>query len=228
MRVEFQRTLFNNTNYDPLAPRPSVFTTFQQLNREMLAANARIELRHNWESLWWEWPLNLRGLLYYSKDNSADGSRNVVTTQTVYLLGNPAVIWLVGALVATTFASSAFYLRYKHFRGSLGNCDWLSARMATFSSATGYCLWVYVLNLLPYILVNRSAFIYHYMPALMYGEVMSALMVEQLVGKKNMPLAMKLIMGVVLASFCYYAPWVYAFPLTSEGHARRRLLKRWD
>jgi dolichyl-phosphate-mannose--protein O-mannosyl transferase len=68
MRIEFQRTLKGNANYDPLAPRPSVFTTFQQLNREMLAANARIELRHNWESLWWEWPLNLRGLLYYSKD----------------------------------------------------------------------------------------------------------------------------------------------------------------
>jgi dolichyl-phosphate-mannose-protein mannosyltransferase len=68
MRVEFQRTLFNNTNYDPLAKHPGYLTTFIQLNQEMLAANARIELRHNWESVWWEWPLNLRGLLYYSKD----------------------------------------------------------------------------------------------------------------------------------------------------------------
>ena len=53
-------------------------------------------------------------------------------------------------------------------------------------------------------------------------------MVEQLVGKRNMPWAMKGIMAVVLASFLFFAPWVYAFPLTSEGHARRRLLKRWD
>ncbi len=68
MRVEFQRTLFNNSNYDPLAKHPGYLTTFLQLNQEMLAANARIELRHNWESVWWEWPLNLRGLLYYSKD----------------------------------------------------------------------------------------------------------------------------------------------------------------
>ena len=68
MRVEFQRTLINNTNYDPLAKHPGYLTTFFQLNQEMLAANARIELRHNWESVWWEWPLNLRGLLYYSKD----------------------------------------------------------------------------------------------------------------------------------------------------------------
>jgi hypothetical protein len=68
MRIEFQRTLFNNTNYDPLAKHPGYLTTFFQLNQEMLAANARIELRHNWESVWWEWPLNLRGLLYYSRD----------------------------------------------------------------------------------------------------------------------------------------------------------------
>lgn len=39
-----------------------------------------------------------------------------------------------------------------------------------FFTAIGYCGWTYMLNLLPYILVNRSAFIYHYMPALMYGE----------------------------------------------------------
>ena len=68
MRVEFQRTLINNTNYDPLAPAPWNVVTFFQLNSEMLAANARIDVRHNWESTWWEWPLNLRGLLYYSQE----------------------------------------------------------------------------------------------------------------------------------------------------------------
>jgi hypothetical protein len=48
----------------------------------MLSANARIAVRHAWESLWYEWPLNLRGLLYYSK-NIDDPDK----TNTVYLLG---------------------------------------------------------------------------------------------------------------------------------------------
>ena len=52
-----------------------------QLNGEMLSANARIAIRHGWESKWYEWPLNLRGLLYYSKD-VADGM-----TESVYLIG---------------------------------------------------------------------------------------------------------------------------------------------
>lgn len=33
---------------------------------------------------------------------------------------------------------------------------------------------------------------------------------------------------LVVACFLFYAPWVYALPLTSEGHERRRWLKRWN
>ena len=56
-----------------------------QLNGEMLSANARIAIRHAWESKWYEWPLNLRGILYYAKDNSPEGGEG--TTATIYLLG---------------------------------------------------------------------------------------------------------------------------------------------
>ena len=45
-------------------------------------ANARINVRHAWETLWWEWILNLRGLLYYSKDAGHS------YTNAIYLLGN--------------------------------------------------------------------------------------------------------------------------------------------
>jgi len=38
------------------------------LNAEMLSANSRITQRHAWETFWYEWPFNLRGLLYYGKD----------------------------------------------------------------------------------------------------------------------------------------------------------------
>ena len=39
-----------------------------------------------------------------------------------------------------------------------------------------------MLNLLPYIFVNRSCFIYHYMPALFYGEIMTALFFDKVAG----------------------------------------------
>ena len=45
-----------------------------------------------------------------------------------------------------------------------------------------FCVITYSLNLLPYIAVNRSAFCYHYMPALMYAELLSALTMDRLFG----------------------------------------------
>ena len=75
----------------------------------MLSANARIAVRHAWESKWYEWPLNLRGILYYAKDNSAEGGEG--TTATIYLLGNPLVLWPMLGFLVLTFALVAFYLR---------------------------------------------------------------------------------------------------------------------
>jgi len=78
-------------------------------------------------------------------------------------------------------------------------------------------------NLLPYVLVTRSCFIYHYMPALMYGEIMTALLVDKLAGRKFMPLACKVILAVVLAVWLHFAPWVYAI----RECGRRGSLSRW-
>lgn len=58
--------------------------------------------------------------------------------------------------------------------------------------------------------------------------MMLALVVEQLAGKRWMHFATVLVVGAAAAGFLIYAPWIYAFPLTSEGHARRRWLSRWD
>ena len=60
------------------APRP-------QLNVEMLLANARIVIHHAWGSKWYEWPLNLRGILYFSRDHTNENGE--MTTDLVYLLG---------------------------------------------------------------------------------------------------------------------------------------------
>lgn len=66
------------------------------------------------------------------------------------------------------------------------------------------------------------------MPALMYAELATALLIDALAGRRFMPRAFALITTGVVVVFAFYSPWVYLFPLTNEGHARRRWLKRWD
>lgn len=62
----------------------------------------------------------------------------------------------------------------------------------------------------------------------MYGELATALLLDTLAGKRWMPRVFALVLGLVVVVFAFYAPWIYLFPLTNEGHARRRWLPRWD
>jgi dolichyl-phosphate-mannose--protein O-mannosyl transferase len=217
MPIEFQRTLVNNTHYDPNAIAPGFWPTMAELNREMVSASARIEQRHHWDSVWWEWPLNLRGILYYSQEAGSGYS------ELVYLLGNPTVIWPTFGMLVLAVASLALWGRYRTFPEMR-----LHAPFAKFFAVIGYCLIVYVLNLLPYVWVTRSCFIYHYMPALFYAHIIAALLTDKLAGARWMPVALQVWAAVIVSGYLFYAPWVYSFPLTPEGHARRRWLPRWD
>lgn len=72
--------------------------------------------------------------------------------------GNPAAVWLVLVMVCIGFGILLVYCRFRNGQDSF----WPNPVRAFSSSLTYVCI-VYLLNLLPYILVSRSAFIYHYM-----------------------------------------------------------------
>jgi dolichyl-phosphate-mannose--protein O-mannosyl transferase len=57
-------------------------------------------------------------------------------TQTVYLLGNPAVIWMVFVFIMISIASYFVYLRYHSYRELQ-----LPRLFGRFFQAVGYCLW---------------------------------------------------------------------------------------
>ena len=216
MFAAFQRTLLGNPAYDPLAPRPGFWSTMLWLQRDMIVSNASILEPHNWDSVWWEWVLNLRGVLYYTVDQAHS------YTRAVYLLGNPLVIWGLLAAVAAAAALLALWQRLRH---DARNGLW---RFAGFFRAVIYCLAVYTFNLLPYMAVKRSCFIYHYMPAMMYAEVLAGLLVEQLAGRRWAPAVVKALLVPVVAIYLFYAPWVYGFALSNDAHERRRWLPRWN
>jgi len=218
MRLEFQKNIVGNQYYDPNAPKQSFLLSFWQLNNEMLSANARIDTPHHWMSKWWSWPLNLRGLLYFSEDVD----KTAQTARLVYLLGNPAVIWLVLVGVCVAFGFAFIYCRYRYDSALRLPRSW-GAMMRVI---TYLCL-VYLCNLLPYILVSRSAFIYHYMPALLYGELIFGVLVDRLFNAYS-PRVTKYLTGIVVGVWILFSPWVYCIVATQDDHARRRWLKGWD
>jgi len=85
------------------------------------------------------------------------------------------------------------------------------------------------MNALNHVRVSAcSCFIYHFMPALMYNQVLAGLVVGQLAGRRWAPFVLKALLAPLVLCYLFYAPWIYAFPLTNEGHDRRRWLPRWN
>lgn len=214
---EFRKTLIGEPGYDPTVKRKPFFELFVYLNKYMFTANSGITTRHHWESYWYQWVVNWRGLLY--SNTSVEGK-----WAAVYLFSNPIICWSCAAFVGLFMIGFLFSIRYR-------DAKWLKAlRRESFLYARRtsiFLFWGWLINLLPYILVDRSAFVYHYLPGLIYAQLLSGVLVDQL-PKKLRAVVVVVLFSVTIAGFIYYAPWIYCTPLTSDEHAERRWLKRWD
>lgn len=219
MPAHFKRTLVGAESYDPGAKRVSFVRLFVYLNRRMLHSNASIKKRHSWESDWYQWILNWRGVLYYVKRETI-GEKKVLSQ--IYLLGNPVVIYSTLISVLGFLSLLLISVRYrKALRGRLGTAKAVWMRGVGIFLLSGW-----LCNLLPYILVDRAAFIYHYIPGLFYGQLLTGLVIDLLPPKGRIVPALML-MGGMWAAFVYWMPWIYGLPLTDKQHAARRWLPRW-
>lgn len=215
----FRRTLIGHPSYDPAATKPSFLWLFWYTNKTMLATNASIKTRHRWESYWYWWVVNWRGLLYFNRQET-DTKR----WASVYLLCNPVVCWFCAFCVAVMLAIVLYMTRYRDFvfgKSQVGR----HRRNVTSSCLFLVCGWLF--NLLPYILVDRSAFVYHYLPGLLYAQLLSGFMIDQLPRPLGV-ISVVVSLSACIASFFYFAPWTYCFALTSEEHASMRWMGRWD
>lgn len=219
MPAHFQKTLIGSELYDPEAKRVSFLRLFSYLNRRMLRSNANIKKRHTWESVWYHWIINWRGVLYYVKKEDVEG---VTYRSQIYLFGNPVVIFLTLLCVAIFVLTLTFSIRYRCVLDSRGKYHQFSRQLGTGI----FLLSGWMCNLLPYLLVHRAAFIYHYLPGLFYGQLLSGLMIDFLSPKMRL-LIVTLLCISMAAAFVYWSPWIYGLPLTLQQHAARRWLPRW-
>lgn len=209
MGSEFRKTLVGNAAHNPDVKRQSFAKLFAYHNWRMVTGNAGIKKRHSWESTYYQWIINWRGILYYFKSNG-DG-----TTSRIYLFGNPIVLWMVLAVCVMYVLTMVFILRYKR------NGSSPRAVLCSFLFAGWLC------NLLPYILVDRAAFIYHYIPGLFYGQLLTGAVLDFL-PKRIRAATVAASSIAMLAALVYWAPWIYASPLTKTQLTSRRWLPRWN
>lgn len=117
----------------------SMFSSFVGYQTTMYNYHSTLDAEHAFSSPWYEWPFMIRPIWYSSKTSLAE----MGTISTISAFGNPAVWWT--GVPAILFA---------------GLLAWKRRQRVAVVTVVGF-LSVY----LPWVLVSRIAFIYHYFTA---------------------------------------------------------------
>ena len=127
--------------------------TFQRIwDAQVLMFNYHKNLvaTHSFASPWYEWPLIIKPMWYYKADYPAAGMASSILS-----FGNPAVWWtgLVGIL---------FVLGYSVYRNALPVLGVIPGRNDEYDRALPVIAVGFLSAYLPWVLVSRLTFIYHY------------------------------------------------------------------
>jgi Gpi18-like mannosyltransferase len=107
---------------------------------------------HPFQSPWWEWPLILKPMWYFKGDYVPDG-----TGSTIYAMGNPAVWWM--GFAALLIVLAVFVKRHAWHTAGEGL---MHAHTRERDIVPAMLLIGFASQYMPWVLVPRSTFIYHY------------------------------------------------------------------
>jgi len=213
MSERFQAILIGNVHYSSTA-QMSFWDKFIELNREMYAAQSSLNnATHPYASRWYSWPLEIRPVYYWEGEMMSNGQQG-----NIYLLGNPAVWWLSAVGVV-----SALFVW-------LAGPRWLAGRRRLVA----FLLVGYALNFVPFSLIKRPMFLYHYLFALLFSLLVTCVMLERLFAWQRQKYGIATVrqsywalVTVVILGFLYFAPLSYGWPMSVGDLHRHMWLPTW-
>jgi dolichyl-phosphate-mannose--protein O-mannosyl transferase len=174
---------------------------FFELQRQMFGYHAHLQDTHNYASPWWSWPLLMRPVSYFWQVE-----QSTQTVSTIVLLGNPAIWWL--ALPAVLFALWPAFIRRE-----------FGVAFAVLAAA---------LHFLPFMLISRASFLYHFMGALPFSIILLAYAVHRLWLARGWrrEMAALAVAAVILCAIYFYPIWT-ALPIPTGAFYQRMWLLSW-
>ena len=132
---------------------------------------------HPYYSPWYEWPVIGKPMWYYQSTYHPDGY-----TQTIFAMGNPAV-W-IGGLVALIFVALVWMLRHVNRQGLALHNEKNDMRPAII-------LISFAAQYLPWVLVPRGTYIYHYFTAVPFIILALSLCFDYLMDVTEKPVVLR-------------------------------------
>lgn len=179
-------------------PDKGLITRMIDNQKGMYSYHSTLESTHVYQSSWYQWPVMSRPILFYM-ESVTDTVKSAISS-----MGNP-LVWWVGIL-------AFIYMLYLIFKDK--------DRIALFISVG------YLAQYLPWMLVSRCTFIYHYFPSVPFVVMMIGYSIYKLTNDKpKLKIAAFVYTGLAILLFFAFYPVLSGFPATLEY---AKLLKWFD
>jgi len=195
MSRDFQTELkYGRENVD----RPLSFgEKFIEINKTMLTANASITSEHPFGSRWYSWPTGYKPVYYWNQDQID----SLPTWKSkIYFSGNIFLWWLTIFCFIIVVLTTLF----KKSRQQISPIFFI-------------LILAYLANLLPFILVKRVAFLYHYLLPAVFTILLTSFVLGYLLPKYKKTFIV--IVLLIAFSFLIIAPLSYGWPMPPKLNA---------
>ena len=165
----------------------------------MLDYHANLVAEHYFASPWYEWPLIVKPMWYYQADFKTPGM-----VSSILSFGNPAVWW-------TGLTGILFVLIYSIYRNALPALGAIPGREDADDRAMPIICVAFLSGYLPWVLVSRLTFIYHYFASVPWIIIATAIMLKYL-ARRHKKLAYALAGVLAVAAVALFIAF---YPLAS-------------
>jgi dolichyl-phosphate-mannose-protein mannosyltransferase len=190
-------------SYIPFFAMGHTIAQLRELQWQMYYYHSHLVATHPYSSKWYEWPLVWRPV-YYAQTLGANG-----VSANTYANGNPLLYWFY--LPATIYVTIRWWL---------GRHPALPVLLIGF-----FGQW------LPWALIPRLAYIYHFLPASIFGTLAVAVAVNDLWqwGRRIVPLRAVAVgyVAIVVVAFIYFYPIYASVNLTGPELQDRIWIPSW-
>ena len=162
-----------------------------KLQKEMFSYHSQLDSNHDFHSKWYLWPLGYKMIWYY-RGSAVEGNWS-----NIFLMGNPIIWW--PAFVGVCYSCIRAWRK----------------RESTYIILSVAILTAY----LPYAVISRGMFLYHYFPVLPLTLLNLALIFQELREQSEKQVWVRVYMAVVGLSFLLLYP-LYSGVLISDGWSK--------
>ena len=179
------------------------------------------ENEHPYCSKWYSWPFMIRPIGYFfSSSDAIDAFGNkIMLFKDVHLFPNPFLYWF------STIAILTMLVQWLKLLWRWINQGIVSHKFYLFM----FILLGYFANLLPWALVSRCLFLYHYQPASVFAFLALAWYLTQLTRSESLKYKFLAwgILTIIVVSFFYWLPIQLGIDLESDAFSRRMWFQSW-